>query len=192
MPYVTTYNPPTHTTQTHTTMNIKIKEEGGYIILSKSDFELLMIYFCNQFFTNEAPPNGDSLALGEEEYKNIQYDMQNDIDDFVRHVNTQLHLEHQVLNMPEYVLKYPIQKIDAQQFGWIFKKVKIKTQHFRYIIACFYNLKEIVFHKITGADADFMLDHINNCYDQCDNVIHPTSKPNFRQSQFFAKYGYGL
>ncbi len=60
-----------------------IKKDGN-IIISEDSFEHLLSCLDNQKFVGEAPINGDSVAVGKEEYYRVQNETQEAIDDFNR------------------------------------------------------------------------------------------------------------
>ena len=75
--------------------NFKIKKDGlGNIIISEDSFEMLLACLDNQKFIHELPQNGDSLAVGEEHYKNSQQAMQKIIDDYNKQCRKFLHQKY--------------------------------------------------------------------------------------------------
>jgi hypothetical protein len=60
--------------------DIKWQRDDDKIIISKGYFEHLLNCLANQKYIEELPPNGDALAEGEENYRNIQEENQMAID----------------------------------------------------------------------------------------------------------------
>lgn len=57
---------------------------GKNVIISKDDFEYILLCLCSQKFVGELPPNGDAMAEminHPKKYKNSQKEMQEAIDD---------------------------------------------------------------------------------------------------------------
>ena len=57
-------------------------KKNGAILISEGSFQHLLNCLANQKFVGEAPINGDSVAVGKEEYYQVQNEMQDAIDDF--------------------------------------------------------------------------------------------------------------
>jgi hypothetical protein len=64
-------------------MKIEAKKDGkGNIIISENSFEIILACLDNQKFIGESPQNGDSLAVGKDEYWKDQKDIQVAIDQY--------------------------------------------------------------------------------------------------------------
>ena len=73
-------------------VRLEAKKDGkGNIVISEDSFEHLLSCLDNQKFVGESPPNGDALAMGEEEYNKVQNENQICIDDFNRQCRNLLH-----------------------------------------------------------------------------------------------------
>ena len=76
-------------------MIINAKKDGlGNIIITEDSFEILLVCLDNQKFIHEAPQNGDSLSVGEEQYKQTQESIQKVIDDYNRASRDILHQKY--------------------------------------------------------------------------------------------------
>ena len=63
-------------------VELKAIKKNGVILISEGSFEHLLNCLANQKFVGETPINGDSVAVGKEEYDRVQNSMQDAIDDF--------------------------------------------------------------------------------------------------------------
>lgn len=59
-----------------------IKDGNGNIVITEDSFEMLLTCLDNQKFINEGPQNGDSLAVGKEQYNKTQEEIQTTIDKY--------------------------------------------------------------------------------------------------------------
>jgi len=73
-------------------VKLEAKKDGqGNIVISEDSFEHLLNCLDNQKFVGELPINGDSMAVGVEEYYSVQEQIQDAIDDFNRQCRALLH-----------------------------------------------------------------------------------------------------
>lgn len=73
-------------------MIVEAKKDGlGNVIITENSFEMLLACLDNQKFVCEAPQNGDSIAVGEEQYKQTQQSIQATIDEYNRASRDILH-----------------------------------------------------------------------------------------------------
>lgn len=63
-------------------VKLEAVKKGGAILISEGSFQHLLNCLANQKFVGETPINGDSVAVGKEEYYRVQNAMQDAIDDF--------------------------------------------------------------------------------------------------------------
>ena len=68
-----------------------VKLNDGNIMISEDSFEHLLNCLDNQKFIGEPPQNGDSIAVGKNEYYRVQAEMQEAIDNFSRQCRQLLH-----------------------------------------------------------------------------------------------------
>lgn len=71
-------------------VQLEARKENGNVVISEGSFEYLLACLENQRFVGEAPPCGDAMSP-DTDYKQIQKDNQNAIDDFHRQCRTLLH-----------------------------------------------------------------------------------------------------
>jgi hypothetical protein len=72
-------------------VKLEATKKDGNIIIAEHSFEHLLACLDNQKFVGEAPINGDSVAVGKEEYYRVQNEIQEAIDDFNRQCRVLLH-----------------------------------------------------------------------------------------------------
>jgi hypothetical protein len=73
-------------------IKIEAKKDGkGNIVITENSFEMLLACLDNQKFVHEAPKNGDTLAIGEEQYKTTQKSIQDYIDEYNKACRKILH-----------------------------------------------------------------------------------------------------
>lgn len=73
-------------------VKLNAKKDGlGNIVISEDSFEHLLNCLANQKFVGEAPPCGDAIDMGREEYAVTQNDMQAAIDNFYVQCREVLH-----------------------------------------------------------------------------------------------------
>lgn len=72
-------------------VKLDAKKENDNIVISTDSFEHLLNCLDNQKFVGEGPCCGDALDMEISEYKQIQIDNQNVIDDFNRQCRKLLH-----------------------------------------------------------------------------------------------------
>ena len=76
-------------------IKLEAKKDGnGNIVISEDSFEMILACLDNQKFVHELPQNGDSLAIGEEEYKSTQQSIQETIDEYNRAARKVLHQKY--------------------------------------------------------------------------------------------------
>lgn len=63
-------------------VKLEAVKKDGAILISEGSFRHLLNCLANQKFVGETPINGDSVAVGKEEYYRVQNAMQDVIDDF--------------------------------------------------------------------------------------------------------------
>ena len=72
-------------------VKLEATKKDRNIIISEHSFEHLLACLDNQKFVGELPTNGDSVAVGKEEYYRVQNEIQEAIDDFNRQCRVLLH-----------------------------------------------------------------------------------------------------
>ncbi len=72
-------------------VKLEATKKDGNIIISEDSFEHLLSCLDSQKFVGEAPINGDSVAVGKEEYYRVQNKTQEAIDNFNRQCRVLLH-----------------------------------------------------------------------------------------------------
>ncbi len=72
-------------------VKLEATKKDGNIIITEDSFEHLLACLDNQKFVGEPPQNGDSIAVGKEEYYQVQNEIQDAIDDFNRQCRALLH-----------------------------------------------------------------------------------------------------
>ncbi len=72
-------------------VKLEATKKDGNIIISEGSFGHLLACLDNQKFVGEAPINGDSVAVGKEEYYRVQNEIQEAIDNFSRQCRVLLH-----------------------------------------------------------------------------------------------------
>lgn len=91
-------------------MKLEAAKDGeGNIIISENSFEMLLACLDNQKFIHEAPQNGDSISVGENEYKQTQESIQAIIDKYNRACRDVL---HPTTSTYKSIKKYTIEKIE--------------------------------------------------------------------------------
>jgi len=71
-----------------------IKDGNGNVIIAEDSFEMLLACIDNQKFVGEAPQNGDSISVGENEYYKTQKDIQDVIDSYNKECRKILHQKY--------------------------------------------------------------------------------------------------
>lgn len=115
-----------------------IKDGKGNIVISENSFELLLACLDNQKFVHEAPQNGDSLSVGEDNYKQTQESIQDTIDTYNRACRDILHQKYVFQTCPDgfwLTKRYEYQKDitpwsgeDIGKVYDVFKDTKIKWE----------------------------------------------------------------
>lgn len=72
-------------------IKLEAVKRGGVILISEDSFEHLLSCLDNQKYVGEGPQNGDSIAVGKEEYDRVQNETQEAIDDFNTQCRKVLH-----------------------------------------------------------------------------------------------------
>lgn len=76
-------------------VKLEAKKDGnGNIVIAEDSFEMLLACLDNQKFINESPQNGDSISVGEEQYKSTQQEIQATINEYNRTSRDILHQKY--------------------------------------------------------------------------------------------------